>query len=183
MTLSGTIERVLAHSPTVAGAIYATLLGVLAALTCFALAEIYGSEQGLAEASDLLQRLTGRKVADTGGGDAMTGSPFIEGRTVTVAGAALLQRVAAATAKVGGTIQSSQVDILGSQGGTVNLVVSCELSQPALQRLLYDLEAGMPFLFVDQLTVQVPQAVEANAGNGRMRVTLAISGQWQGGIK
>ncbi len=101
---------------------------------------------------------------------------------MTVAGATLLQRVATAVGNVGGTIQSSQVDVLGTQAkdGFVGLVVSCEMEQPRLQKLLYDLEVGMPFLFVDQLDVQVPQATAlAEGGTGRIRVVLGISGQWQ----
>jgi general secretion pathway protein M len=63
----------------------------------------------------------------------------------------------------------------------VGLVVSCELDQPALQKVLYDLEAGMPFLFVDQLDVQVPQVAAANeGGSGKIRVVLGVTGQWQG---
>jgi general secretion pathway protein M len=49
-----------------------------------------------------------------------------------------------------------------------------------MQRLLYDLEAGMPFLFVDELTAEMPQSVGArNDGLGRMHVQLAVSGEWQ----
>src|SRR5207302_741930 len=83
----------------------------------------------------------------------------------------------APVANVGGTIQSSQVDVLGSQAsnGLVGLVVSCEMEQASLQKLLYDLEAGMPFLFVDQLDVQVPQTTVANEdGSGRIRVVLGV---------
>jgi general secretion pathway protein M len=66
--------------------------------------------------------------------------------------------------------------------GFVGLVVSCELEQHALQKVLYDLEAGMPFLFIDQLDVQVPQATTLNeASTGRVRVILGVSGQWQAG--
>jgi general secretion pathway protein M len=61
------------------------------------------------------------------------------------------------------------------------LLVSCEMEQPALQKLLYDLEVGMPFLFVDQLDVQVPQTTAADeSGTGKIRVVLGVSGQWQG---
>jgi general secretion pathway protein M len=94
----------------------------------------------------------------------------------------LLQRVAAAVGEAGGTIQSSQVDVSGAQtrDGFVGLVVSCELEQPALQKLLYDLEAGMPSLFVNQLDVQVPQTTAMNEGGAsRVRVILGVSGQWQ----
>jgi len=62
----------------------------------------------------------------------------------------------------------------------VKLQVSCEIAQPDLQRLLYDLEAGTPFLFVDELTAEMPQAVGAAGGTGRMLLQLAVSGQWQG---
>jgi general secretion pathway protein M len=55
------------------------------------------------------------------------------------------------------------------------------MEQPALQKVLYDLEAGMPFLFVDQLDVQVPQATAtSDSGTGRIRVVLGVTGQWQG---
>ena len=41
---------------------------------------------------------------------------------------------------------SSQIDLQGtdSKKGFVSLTASCEVDQPALQQLLYDVEAGMP---------------------------------------
>ena len=101
---------------------------------------------------------------------------------MTVAGATRLQRVEAAVGNVGGTVQSSQVDVSGieAKDGLVGLVVSCEMEQPALQKLLYDIEAGMPFLFVDQLDVQVPQTTATNeSASGRIRVVLGVCGQWK----
>ena len=75
--------------------------------------------QSVAAASDLLAQLEGRKPgagATAGrGGTRPTGSPFLEGQTLTVAGAALLQRVADAVTKVGGNVLSSQVDVQGVQ--------------------------------------------------------------------
>jgi general secretion pathway protein M len=105
----------------------------------------------------------------------------LEGPTVTVAGAALLQRVAGAVTRVGGNILSSQVDLQGAQSknGFVKVSVDCEVDQPSLQQLLYDLEAGMPFLFVDQLVAQAPETT-TNALSQKMRVSLLVSGQWQG---
>jgi general secretion pathway protein M len=134
----------------------------------------------------MLERLEGRKSASGGGtalAEAPSGSPFLEGQTVTVAGAALQQRVSGAVGKLGGNVLSSQVDLKGtlSKEGFVSLVASCEVDQPVLQQLLYDLEAGMPFLFVDQLVVQAPEAGTGQEGiGGRIRVLLGISGQWQG---
>jgi general secretion pathway protein M len=40
----------------------------------------------------------------------------------------------------------------------------------------------MPFLFVDQLDVQVPQTTAlSDAATGRVTVILGVSGQWQAG--
>jgi general secretion pathway protein M len=187
MISQNAIARTLTRSPLIAVVLYITVTGALLATAGIAVSDIAGHRQALAQTSDLLDQLRGRKAR---GGAAPSlaaehpGTPFLEGPTVTVAGASLLQRVAAAVGNVGGTIQSSQVDVLGTQAkdGFVSLVVSCEMEQPALQKVLYDLEAGMPFLFVDQLDVQVPQTTAANEdGTGRIRVVLGVSGQWQGG--
>ena len=186
MNSANAITRILTRSPLIAVVLYVAVLGGLLATASLSISDILDHRQALAHNADLLDQLRGRKPR-TGDAAALAavhpGAPFLEGPTVTVAGATLLQRVAAAVGNVGGTIQSSQVDVLGTQArdGLVGLVVSCEMEQPALQKLLYDLEAGMPFLFVDQLDVQVPQTATASeAGNGRVRVVLGISGQWQG---
>jgi general secretion pathway protein M len=178
------VARALTQSPLVAVVLYLAIAGGLIVTSGLAIASIFDHQRALAQTSDLLDQLQGRKARS--GSSATTvrqGTPFLEGPTVTVAGAALLQRVAAAIGSVGGTIQSSQVDVLGTQAkdGFVGLVVSCEMEQPALQKLLYDLEAGMPFLFIDQLNVQVPQTTAIDQGGaGRIRVVLGVSGQWQG---
>jgi general secretion pathway protein M len=179
------VARALTQSPLIAVVLYLAVLAGLVVTTGLALSSVFDHQRALAQTSDLLDQLRGRKPR--GAGSALSaehpGAPFLEGPTVTVAGAALLQRVAAAVGNVGGTIQSSQVDVLGSQAkdGFVGLVVSCEMEQPALQKVLYDLEVGMPFLFVDQLDVQVPQTTAASeGGEGRIRVVLGVSGQWQG---
>jgi general secretion pathway protein M len=59
------------------------------------------------------------------------------------------------------------------------MIASFEIDQSELQKLLYDLEAGMPFLFIDQLVVQAP-LTSSVTGGGRLRLLLAVSGQWPG---
>lgn len=181
------IVRSIAGSRWVAVAVFAGLLSAFLIVMWLAITDVLTQRRELAEADNLLRELNARRGAlssSTAGGVARPGSPFIEGPTVTVAGASLLQRVAEAVNQVGGNIQSSQVDVQGNQArdGLVSLLISCEVDQPALQRLLYDLEAGMPFLYVDQLDVQMPQAAAANeAVSGRLRVILGVSGQWRRG--
>src|SRR5262249_13144690 len=178
------VLRFLARYPAVAVAVYVALVVALGVVGWMATADLLDHRQAVAQSEELLAQLErGRQNAGAHGdtGDAPQGSPFLEGQTVTVAGAALLQRVAAAVTKVGGNVLSSQVDVREAQqkAGLVSMVASVELGQPDLQKLLYDLEAGMPYLFVDQLSVQAPDTVTRGEG-GRLRVVLAVSGQWQG---
>jgi general secretion pathway protein M len=184
MITSQPIDRRLARYPGVAVLAFALLIAALMGAALAALADI-GERRGAVDASaEMLARLEGRTPSPRAGlaapaGSVPVGSPFLEGQTVTVAGAALLQRVAAAVTRVGGSVLSSQIELQGTQSreGYVSLIASCELEQPALQQLLYDIEAGMPFLFVDQLVAQAPVA---GTEGGRMRVVLGVSGLWPG---
>ena len=180
------IQKLFTRSHAVPLLAYAVLIMGLAVITWLALASLAGDYADYTAAADLLDRLEGRKPATgpSGLASGMSGSPFLEGRTVEVAGAALQQRVVAAVRDAGGNVLSSQVDLLGSQAkqGYISLSANCEVGQVALQELLYDLESGMPFLFIDQLVVQMPQSgggagVETEAA--RMRVQIDVSGQWQ----
>src|SRR5262249_49587112 len=159
------------------------LVVVLAIVAWMATADLVDQRQAVAQAEDLLAQLErGRpNAAPHGEADAPQGSPFLQGQTVTGAGAAPLQRVAGAGTKGGGNGLPSQVEVKEAQqkAGLVSMVASLELAQPDLQKLLYDLESGMPYLFVDQLAAQAPDTMTRGEG-GRLRVVLGVSGQWQG---
>ncbi len=166
-------------------AIYVGLIVVSLVLTIMALSTINDRRATVSAAENMLAQLEGRSLfarKDDGSplGTAPEGSPFLQGQTLNVAGAALLQRIATAISRIGGNVLSSQVDLqkADAKDGWIGLVVSCEIEQASLQKLLYDLEAGMPFLFIDQLVVDAPTA---GVEGGRMRVLLAVSGQWLGG--
>jgi general secretion pathway protein M len=163
---------------------YVALLLGFAAAIWLALASLAGDYADYTAATDLLDRIEGRKPSAATSGLDKSGSPFLEGRTVTIAGAALQQRVVAAVNDAGGNVLSSQVDLQGSETkpGTVSLSANLEIEQSNLQQLLYEIETGMPFLFIDQLVVQMPQSA-SRIGSGeefpRMRVQIDVSGQWQ----
>ena len=185
MTMDHRVERFLARYPAVAAGGYFALVLVLGIVAWMATADLIDRGLAVAQAEDLLAQLERGRLAaavPASEADAPQGSPFLEGQTVTVAGAALLQRVAGAVTRVGGNILSSQVDVKEAQqkAGLISMVASLEVAQPDLQKLLYDLEAGMPYLFIDQLSVQAPDTVTRGEG-GRLRVVLGVSGQWQGG--
>jgi general secretion pathway protein M len=186
MSTDHPLDRLLARYPTLALLAYVAIVAVLGVVTVGALADLYDRSAALSATTDMLDQLEGRKASPAGAAASAStpaGSPFLEGQTITVAGAALQQRVTGAVGKLGGNVLSTQVDLQGtlSKQGFVSLTASCEVDQPALQQLLYDLEVGMPFLFVDQLVIQAPESGTGQEGTaGRMRVLLGVSGQWQG---
>jgi general secretion pathway protein M len=182
------IQGYIARVPHGAAIGYVALVLLFAVMTFTSVTEVLDRRAAVAEAADSLAQLEGR-APKRGNADAsgVTGSPVLEGPTVTVAGAALLQRVAGAITKVGGNILSSQVDLQGPQikDGFISVTANCEVEQPALQQLIYNLEAGMPFLFVDQLVVQAPTAAGGlpsaakAAETAKMHVLISVSGLWQ----
>ena len=186
MTIDGLITSYLARFPRGAAILYVAVVIAFVVTAAFATLDVLQRRQEVAATADTLRLIEARnpaRHAAAGAGDLSvpTGSPFLEGPTVTVAGASLMERVAGAISRVGGTITSSQVDLQGPQAkdGFVAVSVSCDIEQPALQKLLYDLEAGMPLLFVDQLVAQTPEGSQTAVGS-RLHVLISVSGQWQG---
>jgi general secretion pathway protein M len=168
----------------VAATVYVGLIALSLVAVIMAISTIADRRATIAAEETMLAQLEGRSLLghkDDGSalGMPLAGSPFLQGATVNVAGAALLQRVAFAVNRIGGSVLSSQVDLQNTDAkdGWIGLVVSCEIDQASLQKLLYDVEAGMPFLFVDQLVVDAPSA---ETEGGRLKILLSVSGQWLG---
>ena len=163
---------------------YVGLIVALLGLTVFEFSAIGERRATVSAEEEMLAQMEGRSPSARKIGplftDAPSGSPFLQGQTVTVAGAALLQRVTTAVSLLGGNVLSSQVDLqkADAKDGWIGLVVSCDIEQASLQQLLYDIEAGMPFLFIDQLVVDAPPV---GVASNRTHVLLAVSGQWLGG--
>jgi general secretion pathway protein M len=183
MNQAATLQRLLARPPLAATAYVVMMILLLFAIGS-ALTDSLSRRANVAASAAMLEQFEGRgpsaarERASTVSGP--SGSPFLRGATVTVAGAVLLQRVTGAVTKFGGSVLSSQVDLNGAQSkaGFITIIASCEIDQPGLQQLIYDIEAGMPFLFIDQLAVQAPGF--GSSGEGKLRILLTVSGQWQG---
>lgn len=165
--------------PQLSGVIYVALVVVCCLTTLFALSDLLDRYRVRNASFELLSRLEGRNQDGTKD-SRPPGSPFLEGQTVTVASAALLQRMTTIVMNAGGTVVSSEMVQQGAQSkdGFVTAIANCELGQEALQRVLYDIEAGLPFLFVDQLLVQTSSAPQES---GRLRVQVGVAGLWPGG--
>ena len=176
--------KIVTSSPLLAMATYVGLVVVLLFTVLTSIVDLIGQRSEVAASATMLAQLEGvgtsAKRSAPGEMAMPSGSAYLEGATVTIAGATLLQRVAGAVVKFGGNVLSTQLDVQSTgKPGFLSMIASCEMEQPQLQQLLYDLEAGMPFLFVDQLVVQTA-TTEAGSQPGKLRVLLAVSGQWQG---
>jgi general secretion pathway protein M len=176
-------RKAIVTSPLIAATAYVGLVVLLLFAVVTSIADVIDQRGEVAASATMLQQLEGNRAAKPAAGDVTmpSGSAYLEGATVTIAGAALLQRVAGAVVKFGGNVLSTQLDVQSTSGkpGFLSMIASCEIEQPQLQQLLYDLEAGMPFLFVDQLVVQTPTTASGSEG-GKLRVLLGVSGQWRG---
>jgi general secretion pathway protein M len=185
--MSNLFTSLLTRYPSGAAILYVGLVLLFAVIVWTTAVDMLDRRDAIAASADVLSQLESRRPATLRAGGAgetaaaAAGSPMIEGATVTIGGANLLQRVSAAVTRFGGNILYTQVDLQGSQSkqGFISVTVSCEVEQPALQQLLYDLESGMPLLFVDQMVTQGP-AVPGTLPEGKLRVVMSVSGQWQG---
>jgi general secretion pathway protein M len=164
--------------------VYVGVVIALLAISLFLVADLRDKLAELAAAQIRLDQLSERSqlssLASTGSNTSVNGSSFLDGQTITIAGAALQQRVEEVVAKADGALMSSQVELEGpdAKNGFVGLTASMEVSQPAVQTILYDIEAGMPYLFVDKLSIQSPE-VFGEPESGRTRMTIGVVGQWR----
>jgi general secretion pathway protein M len=169
------------YRPAAAVIAYGATIAVLGLIAVQGVGDVIERYREVANLTELLGQLERRQAGRPGvaAPAAPSGAPFLEGATQAVAGAALLQRVSAAVAEAKGTIQSSQVELEKGKSaeGTTVLTASCEIPEPMLQGFLYDIESGMPFLFVESLVAQTPQG--AGAENAPLRVLIEVSGQWR----
>jgi general secretion pathway protein M len=166
----------------------AAIYGVAIALLCFVTAaSLVGITRRYTERNNaltILENLRARALSYSSSADRAsatnTDAEFLGGSSATVASALLLQRVTGAIAGAGGRVLSSEVDERPAQPKDAELkaTIDFEIEQVDLQRLLYDLESGAPFLFVDQLIIHAKQLPDA--ADARLGIVMQVSGIWRG---
>ena len=164
----------------VAGMIYGAAVVSLVVVATWSLVDLFGQYSTYNERADVLARLQQRARSLANSADAKAwppGSPFLEGQTETVASAALLQRITNAVTEAGGNLVSSEVDRSGARDkeSYQRVTATCDIDEVGLQRLLYDLEANMPFLVVESLMVQ-----SRASQSGRLQAQVRVAGRWGG---
>jgi general secretion pathway protein M len=174
------LNRVFVGRAHVAGMLYGAAVVSLVVVAAWALVDLFGQYSTYNERADVLARLQQRARSLANSADAKAwppGSPFLEGQTETVASAALLQRITNAVTEAGGNLVSSEVDRSGARDkeSYQRVTATCDIDEVGLQRLLYDLEANMPFLVIESLMVQ-----SRASQSGRLQAQVRVAGRWGG---
>jgi general secretion pathway protein M len=162
-----------------------------------------GLQTEFAAKADMLDTIKRRGIPDLAQGDRLQKNQFatISAATETIAASTLQTYVLGELEKAGGTVQSIQAEssrgggIGGGGGGggggaagtppttgglhRLSAQLSFESGNSQLQQLLFELETGTPFVFVDTLSVQPSNNVEGGRVGDRLRVNLVVSSYWQ----
>jgi general secretion pathway protein M len=159
-----------------AGISYLLVLLASCFMTLLALMDLMKRYHERGESLEMLAQLQERSRPATPAPDSTHRNgqaPFLQGLSITLASASLLQHLSNAITTAGGSVISTEIESQDTHSREyLKASATCELDQVAVQRLLYDIESGAPFLFVDQLFIQ--PAME----EGRLRVVLGVSGMW-----
>jgi hypothetical protein len=175
------------HARNAALVYAAVLLAVIGWITFSA----YGNSDlrtEIAAKSDMLDTLQRRAIPDLARGGAVAANPLalISASTETIAASTLQTYVLEQLEQAGGVVQSIQAETsratAAPAGGLhkLNAQLSFESGIAPLQKLLFSLETGTPFVFVDSLSVQPSTGVPPGGRMGdKLRVNLVLSSYWQ----
>jgi general secretion pathway protein M len=148
-----------------------TTIGVLFEARAVALRELTERRDGLERLEARVRQNAGRPTA------AAPPAAFIEAPTQGLASAALQAHLAQlAEAQHAGLVLSGEETAKREDApDTIRLEATLDMNMKALRALLYQLESGTPYVFVDALAVQ-PASVAAGraAEDPLLRVTLSL---------
>ncbi|MFM7083666.1 MAG: type II secretion system protein GspM [Hyphomicrobium sp.] len=162
--------------------VFILLFSILSIL--FSFFEMHASQSALYEAQDRLNRLQGLSRKDENIEKAKTdlgeGTVFITADKPSLGAADLQKKVETTLQELGGDLISSEVEENETKGPAVilKLIVECELPQSLLQKFLYQIESGTPFVFIDQMTIQ-KRMEEGSPEDPKLKISLHVSATWR----
>jgi hypothetical protein len=106
---------------------------------------------------------------------------YLPGETSAIAGAALQRIVGNAVDAAGGRIIESELaQAPADEADRVDIRVSFDAETLSLQRILFQLETGLPVLILRTLDVQsVDPGENGENNNPQLRVTMLVGGYWE----
>jgi general secretion pathway protein M len=153
-------------------------IGVLFDARAAALRELTERRDGLERLEARVRQNAGRPIA------AAPPAAFIEAPTQGLASAALQAHLAqlAETQHAGLVLSGEETAKREDAPDTIRLEATLDMNMKALRALLYQLESGTPYVFVDALAAQ-PASVAAGraAEDPLLRATLSLHAVWRKG--
>jgi general secretion pathway protein M len=159
---------------------------ICASLMAWSLAARSEAVQELSDRMDVLARLetAARAKGGTHGPLLQAKAPpaaFLDGPTLGLASAALETYVTQLAGHHATLVSFAvQTGPAADRGDAVRIEASMDISQRALQSLLYELESGTPYVFIESMTVR-PSAGAAQSGapDPLLRATLGLRALWR----
>jgi general secretion pathway protein M len=136
----------------------------------------------LADHRELLSRLEARTRADAGrSSGAAPSMAFLDAPTPGIASAKLQAYLTQlAELQHAGLISSgSDAAKLDEASDTVKIQATLEMNTRALRAVLYQLESGTPYVFVDALTLQPASTTAGRAEDPLLRATINLHSFWR----
>jgi len=144
--------------------------------------------QDLLERSQLLSRIEARAKASNDArarsGAIAPAAAFLDAATQGLAGAQLQAHLEQMASVHHAVLISSSIEPAKREDppDSIRLQATLDLNLPALQTLLYQLESGTPYVFVDSLAVQISGATSQHAAEDPLlRITLGLRAVWRRG--
>jgi general secretion pathway protein M len=178
--------RKLPREQTIALAALGAFVIICAGLMAWSLEARSAAAQELADRQDILARLeTGaRAKRDTHGPIVQAKAPaaaFVDAPTLGLASATLEAHVTQLAGHhatlVSFAVQSNSPT---DRGDAVRIEASMDISQRALQSLLYELESGTPYVFIESMTLRpIAATAQSSATDPLLRATLGLRALWR----
>jgi general secretion pathway protein M len=153
-------------------------IGILFEARAVALRELTERRDGLERLEARVRQNAGRPIA------AAPPAAFIEAPTQGLASAALQAHLAqlAETQHAGLVLSGEEAAKREDTPDTIRLQATLDMNMTALRTLLYRLESGTPYVFVDALAVQPASAAAGRvAEDPLLRATLSYRALWRKG--
>ena len=111
-------------------------------------------------------------------------STVISAPTETIAASELHKSILRSLEQAGGAVHSIQAEATTDSTGDglrrLNAQINFDGSIETLQKVLFDLETALPFVFVDSIVIQIAPTSTLGAKAGQsLRVTLVASSYWK----
>jgi general secretion pathway protein M len=178
--------RKLTHEQTIALAAFAAFVIICAGLMTWSLEARSEAAQELTDRQDVLARLEAGARAKRGAHGPIVqakapAAAFLDAPTLGLASAALEAHVTQLAGHhatlVSFAVQSTSA---ADRRDAVRIEASMDVSQRALQSLLYELESGTPYVFIESMTLRPTAATaQSSAPDPLLRATLSLRALWR----